>query len=178
MGRAPRERARPRLLGLVGEKGWGQDNFGPIRKKLESGSSTLPSLKWGELVRIEMNKISPSLESHEHFRNTVSHSECSILPPKSMLSGSHFSRREPSHFFLPSALSVIKHCILPPKSYLYLSPPPGSFRFTWATVPASSLEHPTSSPHWPQRDAFFFQHSDLILPSSAQILPYPTPHCL
>jgi len=44
MGRAPGERARPRFLGLVGERGWDQNNLGLIRN--ESGSSRfLPQMK-------------------------------------------------------------------------------------------------------------------------------------
>lgn len=40
MGKAPGERARPRLLGLVGERGWDQNDLGLIRKEV---STDLPN---------------------------------------------------------------------------------------------------------------------------------------
>ena len=74
-GRAPGERARPRLLGLVGERGWDQNNLGLIRKEV---SLDLPnfSLKWRELIRIDMNKISPSLGFPWWFSGGESTCQC------------------------------------------------------------------------------------------------------
>lgn len=133
------------------------------------------SLKSGELVGIEMNKISPLWKLHEHFRNSVFCSQCAAsFLQNQCFSGSPLLRNKLSGLktqaLVLTSQSVAGHILsLPPlKSYFYLSHSPQVPFILFHLSYGPGLLHPTSSASWPSwRDTLLStSRSDPALPCS------------
>ena len=70
-GRLQEGRARPKFLGLVGGGREAKTTLASSEKFWLTLDLPNYSLKPGKLLRIETNKISPSLETHDHLRNIM-----------------------------------------------------------------------------------------------------------